>query len=389
MRVMSPVLAISRPAAVAVVLASCIGYSGLFAMPMWVGPVGAAIGLSAFAVGLVASAQLGAAAIASFVAARVSRPTWIRRGTALGLLLIAVANLASAWAGSLSELLGARLVSGLGEGIVLALVNASIATTATPHRYFAWSQIGLGVSGLALFAAVPSLIQRFGASAVFLVVGCAALLPLALSARLPTRAEESCERSAEPSPSATSGMSWWALAGLAVTFIGCQGAWAFLVQAGAAKGIATADVARFLVIGQLLGLLGPVVAAAIGRRRSWEWSVALGLGVSALAVLFATQALPPEFFALSAFSFQFGTLCMVTGYLSCLATIDPSGRSAAAAPSALSLGCALGPAVIGSLWNSLGPALAGWAVVLSYGVALALLVFKRPALTQREAAAEG
>ena len=380
--------AISRRAAIAIILTSCIGYSGLFAMPLWVAPVGAALGLSPFAVGLVASAQLSAAAVASFVAARVSRPTWIRRGTALGLLLIAIANLASAWAGSLSELLAARLASGLGEGIVLALVNASIATTATPHRYFAWSQIGLGVSGLALFAAVPALLQRFGASAVFLVVGCAALLPSALSARLPTLAEWPRERSAEPSPSASSGVRWWALAGLAVTFVGCQGAWAFLAQAGAAKGIATADVARLLVIGQLLGLLGPVVAAAIGRRSSWEWSVALGLGVSAFAVLLATQALPPEFFALSAFSFQFGTLCMVTGYLSCLATIDPSGRSAAAAPSALNLGCALGPAVIGSLWNSLGPALTGWAVVLSYGVALAMLVFKRPALTQREGAAE-
>jgi hypothetical protein len=39
------------PAVAAIILISCLGYSGLFAMPMWVGPVGAQMSLSAFAVG--------------------------------------------------------------------------------------------------------------------------------------------------------------------------------------------------------------------------------------------------------------------------------------------------------------------------------------------------
>jgi len=119
-------------------------------MPMWVGPVGAQMSLSAFAVGAIASAEIGAATLASLVTSRIVTAARIQWGAALGLVLIGLANLWSAAAQGPVALLSARLPAGTGEGLAMAFADASIVTTATPDRYFAWSQIGLGVLGLAL-----------------------------------------------------------------------------------------------------------------------------------------------------------------------------------------------------------------------------------------------
>jgi predicted MFS family arabinose efflux permease len=367
----------------AIILTSCVGYSGLFGMPMWVGPVAGALGLSALAVGAIASAQISAATLASFVASRLVRAERIRKGAAAGLILIGIANLVSAVVTGAATLLVARLGSGLGEGLVLAFANASIASTATADRYFAWSQIGLGLFGLILFAAVPAMLSHFGANGVFLLVGVAALVSATLVVYLPT----GVQRSGAPIAGASgfrNGTLWRALSGLAIIFIGCQGAWAFLERAGFAKGFPSARVARYLVVGQVLGLCGPLLARAVGRRRAWSAGVTLGLAISALAVLSATQPVPPSLFVLATSVFQLGTLCIVTSYLTYLALSDDSGRSAAAAPSAINLGCAIGPVTVGLVWKLGGSAITGWAIVFSYAIGLALLLSgDRPRISRK------
>jgi predicted MFS family arabinose efflux permease len=264
----------------------------------------------------------------------------------------------------------------------MAFANASIVTTATPDRYFAWSQMGLGVLGLALFAAVPSMLTRLGPDSVFIMIGAAALATSPLAISLPAGARRSAANAAPsptvPPPLVESRTLWRALAGLATIFVGCQGAWAFLERAGVAQGFSTAEVAHYLVLGQVVGLSGPLASRAVGRRYSWHSGVTLGLIISGLAVLAVTQATSSSLFIYGAAGFNFGTLCVVTSYLSYLAVDDASGRSAAAAPSAINLGCAIGPAAMGLLWNTLGPGITGWSVVASYVLGASLLLFQQP-----------
>ncbi len=365
--------------AAAVILVSCMGYSGLFVMPMWVGSVGPLVKFSPFAMGLIASGELFAATAASFATSRIVSRGLIRLGCAGGLLTIGISNIASAEITDGMWLSVARIGAGVGEGAVLAFVNASIAGTSTPDRYFAWSQMGLGVFGLLLFASFPPVLDHFGVAGIFMTIGGTAFLVLPLCFRMPVKQKWV----KEPTELSTvSPVLWRSIAGLGVIFVGCQGMWAFLVRAGEAKGLQTEYVARVLILGQVLGLFGPLVAQAIGKRLSWRSAVAFGLSVSSLAVISATQALPPSSFAVSAYAFQFGTLSIVTSYLSYLAMHDKTGKSAAAASSALNLGCAAGPAGVGMLWSLSGPVFAGWAVLTSYGLGYLLLLSERSTTRQ-------
>lgn len=359
--------------AAAIILASCLGYSGLLSMPMWLGPVGKSLGLTSAAMGAMASAELAAAALVSLGASRLVGRDRIRWGAALGLLLIGLGNLGAAAAAGTGGLAGARIVAGFGEGLALTFVNASIANTDNAGRYFAWSQMGLNLFfvGLFYFSAVPWVVGRLGSTAVLLFLGSAALLFTALAAKLPVASPKGT--STAVGSTRGQGTLWAALAGLAILFVGCQGAWAFLVTAGAAKGYSTAAVAHMLMISLGVGLAGPLVSRVLGGRYGWSFAVAFGLSVSGVAVLIATQPIAAHWFGMGAGIFNFATLSILTGYQSYLAVGDPSGRSVAAAPSVINLGAAVGPGAVGFLWNAAGPSATGWLIVASYLAGMCLL----------------
>src|SRR6266704_1921919 len=111
-----------------------MGYSGLFVMPMWVGSVGPLVKFSPFAMGLIASGELFAATAASFSTSRIVSSGLIRLGCEGGMLTSGISNNASAEITDGMWLSVARIGAGVGEGAVLAFVNASIAGTSTPDR---------------------------------------------------------------------------------------------------------------------------------------------------------------------------------------------------------------------------------------------------------------
>lgn len=367
--------------ALAVIALSCAAYSGLFAMPLWIGALADDLRISSALPGYMGSLQLLFSMLTALWVSLRTESTDTRRTAALGLGLVLFANAtAVAWP-EVGVLFAARALSGAGEGLLLATLNSAISRSSHPDRYFALSQTSIALFGILLFALAPPAIRSHGAKAVFAIVtlvaalGALGLLGLAPGAR----------RSIETAAAKASRLDSAALIALAIVFVGCQGAWAYMERFGAAKELSIEQIGRWLIVGQLLSLVGPVAATRFIGRGSRRAAIAIGLIVSATATLLASQSGPWWTFAMAAAMFQFGTLFVVTSYFGYLASLDAAGRNAAAGPALVNLGSALGPAAMAFGVSVAGYPLVGWLVVASYSLAVVVLFQRRTAVSEAPA----
>ncbi len=366
----------SKAGVFSIVVISCVAYSGLFAMPLWLGSLTDTLHVNPSLPGYMGSVQLFLAmAAALYASAKVNQIT-LRNTALLGVACILLANAASSFATDITLLFFCRGLSGIGEGLVLAMLNAFISRTDNPDRLFALSQTTVAVSGIALFATAPTAIVEFGAIGIFSIIVLFALLALPGALMLPGFApQDSPETNATEANN--SSLRPFALIGLAILFIGCQGSWAYMERMGVAKNFSLQAIGSLFIVGQLISLLGPITANYIGHTFSRKFSITCGVIVSGLATLAASQAIADSFFVVAAVVFQFGTLLVVTSYYGYLAASDASGKAVSAAPGFLNFGSALGPAVMAGAISFGGYPLLGLAVIGTYTLAIALLFLQR------------
>lgn len=355
-----------------VISLSCAAYSGLFTMPLWIGGLTDDLHVSSAVPGYMGSVQLLCSMLTSlWVSLRIAslNPRQVARW---GVGLIFVANAGSAVAPDIGLLFLARAVSGAGEGLLLAALNTVISRSAHADRYFALSQTAIASFGIALFAIGPPTIRAHGAAAVFAIVAAVALLSAAGLVAVPTESSRFNTRSGMDG----SHLNATALTALAFVFIGCQGAWAYMERLGVEKLLSIEQIGRCLIVGQLIGLLGPISSNRFAQRGGRRAAIVMGLMISAAATLVASQSGPSWMFAIGAAGFQFGTMFIVTSYLGYLASIDPAGQNAAAAPAFINLGSALGPASMAGAVSIAGYPVIGWLVPGLYVLAV-MLLFRR------------
>jgi len=371
---------------VAVVLGSCVAYSGVFAMPLWVGVVTDTLKVSPSVPGYMGTVQLGAAALSSLWISRNLGKYSPRHFAAFGMVLLIIANGLSTISDTVAMLFIMRGLSGVAEGILLANLNAVISRTANPDRYFALSLTTVGVFGILVFATVPDFISQYGPLGIFgfvVLVGGVALfsigaLPASNPINVASEGTTGLRGASETASLSSGGLPFLQpLAALAIIFVGCQGAWAYFERMGVDKGFSIGSIGGFLIGGQVISLFGPVSANVVGSWLGGRTAILVGVMVSGLAVILASQPLPDELYQISAGIFQFGTLFIVTSYLGFLAQRDASGQNAAAAPAFMNLGSALGPASMGLMLGWGGFPAVGWAVIATYVLGVGLLVGRK------------
>ncbi len=74
-----------------------------------------------------------------------------------------------------------HVLAGLGAGCGLSFTHGTIGRGANPHRLFAMAGFGTGVFAIVFFAALPGVLQAYGAPALFLVLATLLLLLAALA----------------------------------------------------------------------------------------------------------------------------------------------------------------------------------------------------------------
>jgi MFS family permease len=314
-------------------------------------------GLSGLQQGLV----LGATGLASLA---VSLPAGVladrlgaRRLTLWAGLLMAIAMLAQALAGSFEALLLARLAFGIGYAVVWTAGLSWLAEVAPDGRGLSGSVASAGLGGVAGPALAGVLVQYFGlASPFFAAAACFAVLTGGLA----------FFRTAHgvPAPSAPMGRSLraaasdrmtLAAAAAIVTAGGTTGISALLVPSQLhADGASPGRIGLIFAIAGLVFVMGSALTAYAGRR-AVRTSVILA-GMLALALAFSPVAFTSAPIAIVAM------LCATTAARSVLWTVSYPLAAAGAERSGAGLGVVMG--LLNGVWALtvlVGPLAAGLA----------------------------
>jgi predicted MFS family arabinose efflux permease len=328
-----------------------MGYLGLTLAPMWVVAVASVEHGSAAAAGMIASLQFACFGIASLATAGLILRVEIRHLALVGLLLAVVGDGASCWADHISSIAVCRAICGLGEGILLATVNAAAASSNNPQRSFAvMSFVLVGLAALC-FVATPFAKEALGSSGVFGVMAVMRLPGFLLLLLLPRRGGAT---DAQLRRVGLSRAALWVLAAYGLFMTGQLSVYAFLEPIGIAQGLSLRAIAFVLALGGFFTSLGPLAAGWLGAHFGLRRPLLFGLSATGLsALLFLLPSNVPAFASGDMLFNMIAQFCIVY-FLGLLAALDRSGRAVAVSPAFMSVGITLGPLVGGLSIHYLG-----------------------------------
>jgi MFS family permease len=312
-------------------------------------------GLSGLQQGLV----LGATGLASLA---VSLPAGVfadrfgaRRLTLWAGVLMAIAMLIQALAGSFVILLLARLLFGIGYAVVWTAGLSWLAEAAPEGQGLSGSVASAGLGGVAGPALAGVMVQYFGLGSPFLAAAvCFAVLTGALALfRTPLAVPAPSAHMARSLRAATSDRMTLAAAAAIVTAGGTTGVSALLVPSQLhADGAPPGRIGLVFAMAGLVFVAGSALTAYVGRR-AVRTSVILA-GMLALALAFSPAALTSAPIAIVAM------LCATTAARSVLWTVSYPLAAAGAERSGAGLGVVMG--LLNGIWALtvlLGPLVAG------------------------------
>lgn len=346
---------VDRPAAiVAVTVLGVVGSIVFLLLPLLVGAFTEELGLDPRQVGYLASADM----VGMFVAAAVAT-AWVRRtdwrfAAACGTALLVVCHLLSAFVDGWVNLLAVRVGAGFAGGSLMSIALTSLGDARNSDRLFALFISGqLGLGALALWR-MPELLASYGLRGVFWALAALTALTAVTIPVIPRagRLESSPEGSDARIPSMTPGVL--ALLACLAFNTGIMAVWAYVERIGDAVGLEAEAIGGALGASLLAALFGSLLAAAVGDRfgRTVPIGAALALQLVALALLWSGPSVFVYGVAVMLFAFCWNL--PVAFQLATTVAVDPSGRLVVLFLSAVKLGYAIGPAIVGLLVASMG-----------------------------------
>ena len=274
------------------------------------------------------------------------------RTALLGGLLYVMGNVASAYAGSLDALLLARMLAGVGSGLIGAAGTASAASSSAPERVFALITVVHNVLLSAQFKALPYVLAEADPSGGYLLMTGAGVVMMPfffwlLPPRSNGHASESLATLLLAAPNRRLGVV--AILGLFIYEAAQSGVFAFLDQLGIRAGIDKFARGDVLMLTGFVGLVGGVFAFWVGRRIGRIWPILIGMGGNVTAAIGLTLCEgAAEYVALNllwnaAYNF------LSPYVMGALAALDDRGRWAVAGSALWNGGTVPGPWIAGAL----------------------------------------
>jgi len=342
-----------------------IGYLPLLVLPWTFGALVTRAGYSESEAGWIATLEVAALAATSLLAARRATRPGRSKLAAAGTVLAILANIIAIIVAPASPLfLAARLCSGAGLGVAVAVGNATAAGSPNPTRAFAALWFLMALWQLLVFNVTPWVIERSGlAGAYGLIAGaCLLLLPLILCTPDPTIAVSDVQAS-EPKGGVRGPLAIVILTAFLTFWLRDGLVFSMSERLAAHVGIDGQRLGVILGVASVLGLLGPALAT---RLRPGTPSPYLLVGAF-LVTLVVTAVMA---FGISPMAFSVATLLLPgTGLFSAsllsglAAEIDSTGRLVAIGAGISFISEAIGPAIGGMLIHSGGRSALAVAVI--------------------------
>ncbi|MER9439299.1 MFS transporter [Mesorhizobium sp. M0618] len=327
------------------------------ASALWIGSVGLLIlGLQPVLLGalyteghvsgdelaLVATAEMIAIAIGSAVVAMLLSAHNMRWKSAVLLLLLALANVWTAYAATANTLIAARALAGLAEGGLVAVATELIARSRRAERiggYFVTMQT-LAQCALALLLALY-VIPAAGSAGGFIVLAVVCVVSLAVAFTVPGDYADLPKE--ENLANVLTVPSMTALLSVFCYFMFFGAVWAFLEPLGAQYGIDGRTVGLIVSASLAVQVLGAMTATAFEARIDYRLAIA-AIGVVALVSSLVLASSPGlTTFWVAALAMGFILLFIVPYQIRLAITADETRTAVLLVPAAQLFGLAIGP----------------------------------------------
>lgn len=371
-------LAMSAPRPVGLLSVASIVLTGLasaaiiVAMPGLLAALSAKVALTGSQIALINSSEMvGTTATTLAVAAWLNRLDR-RKAAFVGLVLIVLANLVSAFATTFLVLIGARFIAGLAAGALQGILSASIAATPAPDRIFA---IYL-TANLTTTTVMLGLLSRFSAAShpewLFMSVVALAVLALILLGRLPAGAarQPTADRMAKPGH----GYGPAALLGTFILLIGVGLTWPLVGVLGLNRQMSGEAIASALSFATMGGIVASLLVSAIGDRAGRRLPISAGAAGLCIAVSTFVFDDGRASFVAAALIFMFCWVLILPYCAGLVAALDPSGRLSVLWVTMQFAGLATGPVIAAGLLL-LSDALPFFGAFICFGIAAALTLY--------------
>lgn len=354
-----------------------VGLLGLWALPFLISAIIHDLNLNEAQAGILMSAEFIFTMLASLLVAPLMGRAPRRTLAIAGTLLAIVANVVSASMTDLYSLAAVRCVAGIGAGLALACGNACVASAKQPDRIAGHMNVLSVVLMIVVMLGYAKVMAAYGLPGLYYAMAATMAVMLLAIPFMPQHAPKAQTHTV----SAGSGnvlLSLPAICMMLAMFVfqarDTMG-WAFVERIGTMVGYSGEELGILLSVQSMVGLIGPLLAAMIGKRFGLSTPVILAIlltGGTSLSYVLGEHSK-------ALYTIGVMTICITyfyaLSYLTGLAAaLDREGRVVAAASSFLSLGLAVGPAISGGLISMGGFTLAAWGIAVTVLLTLLLVI---------------
>ncbi|WP_339671485.1 MFS transporter [Dasania marina] len=311
-------------------------------VPLLVSAMVASFDLSEQQSGFIASADMAGytvGAVAAFFI--IEKANW-RQLTRYSLFLMMLANVISSQVDGFSALLVLRFLSGVGGGMMTAVMLSVIAQMCNPDAvYGLWFAVMslITIVGMALF---PEMLEKAGLGAAFFTLAAMLVVCLPFLNALPQGASNT--RSKAIAPAGNKPAVLLILASVFVLTTGIGSSWAFLGQIGSAAGLSVEQVSYSIAASAAGDVIGGISAGSLALILGRILPISFSCAGLAAAMLFLMLDKPSYLlYTLCCFAF-YGLWSFVLPYLlGALAELEQSGRALSLGSTAQGAGFMAGP----------------------------------------------
>lgn len=360
------------------ILTTCVGYTLILFMPLYLEFVAQALSLSESQVGLLAATDAGGLALAALLFAVFIKRLNFNYVILVGCTIAIIGNLLSISLSHFTVLCTVRILTGFGEGLVVAAGISVVGMVSNPNRWFGLYTAAVVVVQAIGLIILPVIKQHFDLQGVFIFFALLFLLPLLVYRKMPVHSvgTELSDTSSNNTDYSLNQLLLLALLGQLAFYAGIGGIWAYISLMGNEQGLEIGVVSQSLAISMAVGALGGLVFAALGKRGDSKALFALSIliMIGCLVGLVRFNALS-YLLVLCVFSFFWSLLG--ARLFAVVSDADHSGKYISAAQTVLSLGYMVGPLIAAMLFEYFAYhgilAMAAIAFVLCFGLVLPLI----------------
>jgi predicted MFS family arabinose efflux permease len=349
-----------------------IGYLVLLFLPVYLEVVGIHLALTEQQIGWLASTDSIGLALATFVFSIFIKKLNFRHVLLIGVVIAVLGNFLSAFIQEFSLLCFIRALTGIGEGMIVAVGISAIGMTKNPNRWFGFYTASIVVVQAIGLLLVPIIYDQLSLNGVFVAIALFYLIPLSVIKLLPHKSDDYkiTEDGITPQFKQPSKQLNLGLISLLFFYMSIGGVWTYMSLMGTSAGLSLSFVSQALSLAMIAGLMGALFFALIGDIGRNIGLLFISLLVMSLSIWILDNGLTDMRYLIAMCVFSFFWSIAGARLFAVISDVDHSGKYISAAQTVVGVGYIFGPILASTLVNG-----SGYTEVIIMGTVLFSLCF--------------